>query len=53
MASMVLASGVGPLVFSLSLAWTGSYDAILWMCGVLPALLAVGSFWADNPQRRF
>jgi len=52
MSSMVLASGIGPFVFSLSLDWTGSYAAILWGCATIPGVLAVGSFWADNPQRR-
>ncbi|MDB2347133.1 MFS transporter [Verrucomicrobiales bacterium] len=53
MASMVVASGVGPLVFSLSLRLTGSYEPIIWMAGLVPFSLLIGSFWADNPQRRF
>ena len=53
MASMVVASGVGPLVFSLSLRLTGSYEPIIWMAGSVPFSLLIGSFWADNPQRRF
>ena len=52
MSSMVIASGFGPLAFSLSKAATGSYGAALWICALVPALLAVGSFHADNPQRR-
>jgi len=51
MASMVIASGIGPLLFSLCLDRTDSYQGILWACLLLPALLAVGSLWADNPQR--
>ncbi|MCB1230554.1 MAG: MFS transporter [Verrucomicrobiae bacterium] len=53
MSSMVIASGIGPLIFSLSLSWSGSYVPILWFCAILPALLLIGSAWADNPQRRF
>ncbi len=53
MSSMVIASGIGPLIFSLSLSLAGSYVPILWACAVLPAALLVGAGWADNPQRRF
>jgi OFA family oxalate/formate antiporter-like MFS transporter len=52
MASMVIASGIGPLVFSLSLHWTGSYAPILWISCAVPAALLVASAWADNPQRK-
>ena len=52
MSSMVIASGIGPLIFSLSLSLSGSYVPILWGCAVLPALLVIGSAWADNPQRQ-
>lgn len=53
MSSLVIASGIGPLGFGLSLSWTGSYVPVLWICGAMPALLLVASAWADNPQRRF
>ena len=52
MSSMVIASGTGPLMFSLSLSWAESYRPILWFCAAIPAILLVGSGWADNPQRR-
>lgn len=52
MSSMVIASAIGPLVFSLSEKFSGSYDLALWISGAFPALLLVGSWWADNPQRR-
>lgn len=52
MSSMVIASGIGPLLFSLSLSWTGSYVPILWGSALLPALLMLGAWGADNPQRR-
>jgi len=53
MSSMVIASGLGPILFSLSLAATGSYTLILWISALIPAALLVGAFRADNPQRRF
>ena len=52
MSSMVIASGIGPLFFSLSKSFTGGYGAALYLSAVFPALLLAGSFWADNPQRR-
>jgi len=52
MSSMVIASGIGPLLFSLSLSWTQSYSPILWVSALLPALLLLGACWADNPQRQ-
>lgn len=53
MASMVISSGLGPLSFSLSLRLTGSYEPIIWLAGLVPLSLFIGSFWADNPQRKF
>lgn len=50
MSSMVIASGIGPLLFSLSLSWTGSYAGILWVSALFPALFLVGAWRADNPQ---
>ena len=50
MSTMVMASGMGPIVFSLSLSMTKSYIPILWVCAVFPLLLSVAAFWADNPQ---
>lgn len=52
MSSMVIASGIGPWMFAFSQQITGSYSLILIICISLPALLCVGSFFADNPQRR-
>ncbi len=50
MSSMVAASGMGPIIFSLSLSITKSYVPILWACALLPLLLSVVAFWANNPQ---
>jgi MFS family permease len=52
MSSMVIASGIGPLLFSLSMKLSGSYQAALYLSALFPTLLIVGSLWADNPQRR-
>ncbi len=53
MSSMVIASGLGPILFSLSQARLGSYQTIFWITAAIPALLVIASFWADNPQRKF
>lgn len=52
MSTMVIASGIGPLFFSLSMKLSGSYDLAFYLSAIFPAALAVGAFWADNPQRR-
>ncbi|MDC0325453.1 MFS transporter [bacterium] len=52
MSTMVIASGMGPLIFGWSEQWGGSYRPILLMSMIVPSLLAVLSFWADNPQRK-
>ncbi|MFT4549734.1 MAG: OFA family oxalate/formate antiporter-like MFS transporter [Verrucomicrobiales bacterium] len=51
MSSMVIASAIGPLFFSLSKYYTGGYETSLYLSAIFPAMLLVGSFWADNPQR--
>ena len=53
MSSMVIASGIGPFAFSLSIATSGSYHAILWISIAIPAILALLSITSDNPQRKF
>lgn len=53
MSSLVIGSGVGPLLFGLSLSWSGSYLPILWISALVPAILLVGSKWADNPQQKW
>lgn len=52
MSSMVIASGIGPWLFARAKQVGGSYHEILIVCIFVPALLCIGSFWADNPQRR-
>ena len=51
MSSMVIASGIGPILFSLSLSHGGSYAPALWASAAVPALLALFALRADNPQR--
>ena len=51
MASMVIASGIGPLVFGVSLSLFDRYAPLLWLSAAVPALLMAVSWWADNPQR--
>ncbi|RKX30082.1 MAG: MFS transporter [Verrucomicrobia bacterium] len=53
MSSMVVASGIGPFIFSLSISATGSYQTVLWISIVIPAVLALLSITSDNPQRKF
>jgi OFA family oxalate/formate antiporter-like MFS transporter len=52
MSTMVVASGMGPLIFGWSEQWGGSYRPILLLSMIIPTTLAVLSFWADNPQRK-
>jgi MFS family permease len=53
MASMVIGSGIGPLLFGWCHHATGSYRIILLLSVVIPMLLAIMSLKADNPQRKF
>ena len=50
MSSMVIASGIGPLLFGASLSAAGSYAPVLWGCAVVPSLLLLATGWSDNPQ---
>jgi len=47
----VFASALGPYVFGQVFEVTGSYRLVGWAVLAVAALLAVGSFRADNPQR--
>lgn len=51
MACMVIASGLGPLLFGWCAQTTGSYRLVLTASVAAPALLAILSIKADNPQR--
>jgi len=52
MSSLVIGSALGPIVFSLSMDWFGSYRASLYLGLFLALLLFVFSLRADNPQRK-
>jgi cyanate permease len=51
MSLIVIASGIGPLLFGISKQGTGSYYPILLASAIVPGLLAVASLGAENPQR--
>ncbi|NNE91662.1 MAG: MFS transporter [Verrucomicrobiales bacterium] len=50
MSAMVIASGLGPLLFAFAVQATGSYGPALAGSIAIPALLMLASFGADNPQ---
>jgi MFS family permease len=52
MSTMVIASGIGPFLFSLSTTATGSFRSALWASLFIPGLLALLSTQSDNPQRK-
>lgn len=52
MASMVIGSGLGPLAFGLSYSFAESYRPVLLASALVPALLFISAWWADNPQRK-
>ena len=52
MSTMVIGSGLGPMLFGLCQHLTGTYKEILIASIIVPTLLAVFSLKADNPQRK-
>lgn len=52
MSSMVIASGIGPFLFSLSTSLTGSFRFALLASLFVPVLLVLLSTRSDNPQRK-
>ena len=52
MACMVIASGLGPLLFGVCHHYADSYKLILIASAFIPAALALLSIRADNPQNR-
>ncbi len=50
MAWTVIASSLGPYMFSLSLDITGSYDLVGWICAGIAGLVFLLAFRADNPN---
>lgn len=52
MTIVMVASAVGPFLFSLADAWLGAYRYAFIASAVFAAILALASLWADNPQRK-
>lgn len=50
MASMVIASALGPIVFSLSYDYLGSYHAAIGLGFIAPIIFFIAGIFADNPQ---
>ncbi len=51
MSFMVIGSGTGPLLFGWAGDTFGAFKPVLTSCLVIPVLLALAAFKADNPQR--
>ncbi len=49
---LVFGSVLGPILFSTSLSWTGSYAPAGWLCFAVFFLLVVAATRANNPQLR-
>ena len=49
---IVFFSAIGPLLFSLSLSYFGSYAAAAWLCFAFCIVILIGAFRADNPQEK-
>lgn len=52
MTVIVLASAVGPFLFSMAAAYLGAYRAGFAFAAVVAGVIAIASLRADNPQRR-
>lgn len=48
----VLASAVGPVVFEICKAQTGSYAPLFWTLAPLVLLFGLGGLWIPAPERR-
>lgn len=51
MTTLVVASAIGPFLFSLIHHFTGSYRVGFTLAAFFAVVLSVAAFWADNPQR--
>ncbi len=49
---IVIASAIGPKLFSEALSFHGSYDPAGWVCLVIYAIITFLAFWANNPQEK-
>ncbi len=50
---IVLASAIGPKLFSWSLSYQGSYGLAGWICIGIFTIMTTLSFWANNPQEKY
>ena len=50
MTFIVFGSALGPVLFSASLTYSGSYNLAAWGCFAVFLILFLGAFWANNPQ---
>ncbi|TRX59931.1 MFS transporter [Fulvivirga sp. M361] len=50
---IVFGSALGPILFSTSLTYLGSYQSAGWVCFAIYGLLTLAALKADNPQKRF
>lgn len=50
---IVIASAIGPKVFSEALSFHGTYDAAGWACMAMFALFTISAIWANNPQEKY
>ncbi len=46
----VFASAIGPILFSSSLTFTGSYELAVWICFGIFTVITLAGLWAHNPQ---
>lgn len=50
MSVLVLASAIGPWMFSIARNYTGNYKAAIIICALMPAAIIISALKADNPQ---
>ncbi|MFY0626239.1 MAG: MFS transporter [Reichenbachiella sp.] len=50
---IVVASAIGPKLFSEALSYHGSYDAAGWACLIMYAIFTIAAVWANNPQEKW
>lgn len=52
MSTIVIASALGPFLFSVANEWFGSYRSAYATSVFIPLLFLAAAWWADNPQRK-
>ncbi|MEQ8688131.1 MAG: MFS transporter [Imperialibacter sp.] len=51
MMMIVFGSALGPMLFSRSLSYFGTYNVSGWLCFAVYFTLTIMAYWADNPQK--